>query len=99
MAISDRQLKLAQECINYVEKLIKKAEEKLERAQDKHELEGIINTRTIDKYERELEMFDALIKPQKLSVWKWQEEHRPSEFTDEQLKEMWERDNGRSVDE
>ncbi len=99
MAISDRQLKLAQDCIKYVEKLIKKAEEKLERAQDKHELEGIINTRTIDKYERELEMFDALIKPQKLIVWQWQEEHRPSEFTDEQLKEMWERDNGRKVDE
>ena len=98
MAISDRQLKLAQDCIKYVEKLIKKSEEKLNRARDKHEIEGVMNVRTIDKYEHELDIFNALLEPQKRIVWQWTDENRP-EFSEEYLREQWERDNGRKVDE
>ena len=98
MAVSDRQYKLAQDCIKYLEKQIKNTEEKLNRAHDKHEIEGVMNGRTIDKYEHELDIFNALLEPQKKIVWRWTDENRP-EFSEEYLREQWERDNGRSVDE
>jgi len=81
-------------CRDYLFKLQEKVGAKLQRAQEKHDIEGVMNSRTISKLEDEMSIISALIEPHQRIVWQYEEQNRKSDFTDEELKAQWERDNG-----
>lgn len=91
--ITQRDYEKALECREYINDIIKRVQKRLDKYQEEHENGFADWSKKINKLEHELEVLERLKQPfcETISIYK--DESR-SDLTDEQLKEMWIKDNG-----